>query len=57
MELKELKKLLQEPYKTANWRTLLGHVFEYVQFLDKPNVIPTGDARVNQLKQYGTIRL
>jgi adenine-specific DNA-methyltransferase len=57
MEFKELKGLLQKPYTTDNWRSLLGHVFEYVQFLDAPIIIPTDDDRVNQLKQYGTVRL
>jgi adenine-specific DNA-methyltransferase len=57
MEFKELKGLLQKPYTTNNWRSLLSHVFEYVQFLDVPIIIPTDDNRVNQLKQYGTVRL
>jgi hypothetical protein len=57
MEFKELKTLLQQPYTTDNWRKLLGHVFEYVQFLDTPNVIPTDDSRVKELKQYGTVQL
>lgn len=57
MELRELKQLLQEPYKTENWRQLLNHVFDNVQFLRDPNIIPTGDERIHQLKQYGSIRL
>ena len=57
MELKELKRLLQQPYSTENWRALLGFVFDHVQFLDTPSIIPTDDPRVNQLKQYGTVRL
>ena len=57
MEIRELKKLLQQPYSTENWRTLLGHVFENVQFLSKPTLIPTADKRVRELKQYGTVQL
>lgn len=57
MELRELKQLLQQPYKTDNWRQLLNHVFDNVQFLSDPNIIPTGDERVHQLKQYGSVRL
>jgi hypothetical protein len=57
MEVRELKKLLQEPYKTENWRTLLSHVFDNVQFLSSPIPIPTGDHRVKELKQYGTVQL
>ncbi len=57
MEIKELKTLLQQPYSTENWRILLGHVFENVQFLSTPTVIPTGDSRVKELKQYGTVQL
>ena len=57
MELRELKKILQLPYKTENWRQLLSYVFDHVQFLDSPIVIPTGDPRVKWLKQYGTVQL
>ncbi|KEY19297.1 Eco57I restriction-modification methylase domain-containing protein [Kaistella antarctica] len=57
MEIKELKKLLQEPYSNANWKILLTHVFTNVDFLARPKIIPTTDSRVKELKQYGTVRL
>lgn len=57
MEIKELRQLLQQPYTTSNWRELLGYVFENVQFNNPPVIIPTGDDRVKELKQYGTVQL
>jgi len=48
---------LQEPYSTENWRVLLKDVFQNVDFLQTPTVIPTGDSRVKELRQYGTVRL
>ncbi|HLS11118.1 MAG TPA: Eco57I restriction-modification methylase domain-containing protein [Flavobacteriaceae bacterium] len=57
MNIQELRQLLQEPYSTENWRDLLVDVFENVQFLNPPTVIPTDDDRVRELRQYGTIQL
>ncbi|GGE44487.1 Eco57I restriction-modification methylase domain-containing protein [Psychroflexus planctonicus] len=57
MEIKELKKLLQQPYKTDNWKELLSHVFDHVQFLSVPQIVPNDDDRIKELKQYGTVQL
>src|SRR5690625_1213014 len=57
MNIQELRQLLQDPYSTENWRDLLVDVFENVQFLNPPTVIPTDDDRVRELRQYGTIQL
>lgn len=57
MEIKELKKLLQQPYKTDNWKELLTHVFDQVQFLSVPQIVPNDDDRIKELKQYGTVQL
>lgn len=57
MEIKELKKLLQQPYKTDNWKELLTHVFDHVQFLSVPQIVPNDDDRIKELKQYGTVQL
>jgi len=57
MEKDELRKLLNQPYKTENWKKITEFVFPNVSYLQKPLEIPFESDKVEAFKQIGNVKL
>jgi hypothetical protein len=53
----ELRKLLNQPYKSDNWKKITEFVFPNVSYLQKPQEIPFESDKVESFKQIGNVKL
>ena len=53
----ELRKLLNQPYKSENWKKITEFVFPNVSYLQKPQEIPFVSDKVESFKQIGNVKL
>lgn len=53
----ELRKLLNQPYKSENWKKITEFVFPNVSYLQKPQEIPFESDKVESFKQIGNVKL
>ena len=57
MNKEELRRILQQPYQTDNWKKVVNCVFPNVSYLQIPQAIPHSNPMVESFKQLGTVRL
>ncbi len=53
----ELRKLLNQPYKSDNWKKVTEFVFPNVSYLQKPQDIPFVNEKIESFKQIGNVKL
>jgi hypothetical protein len=53
----ELRKLLNQPYKSDNWKKITEFVFPNVSYLQKPQDIPYVNDKIESFKQIGNVKL
>ncbi len=57
MEKEDLRKILNQPYRTENWKRIADFVFPNVSYLQTPQNIPFQSEKVEAFKQIGNVRL
>lgn len=57
MNKEQLRELLHQEYKTENWKKITEFVFPNVQYLQRPQVIPFSNDKVESFNQIGNVKL